>query len=102
MWKRWKCARGPVCVAGNAVPRLEGQAMDAGDLVVRLEPVLIEALEVLEAQDVQVELVRIVALQVAKLSTERNCSCCYRWRLVDAKTGDGRILSVSHDDSELG
>jgi hypothetical protein len=48
--------------------------MDAGDLVVRRHEIFILGLEVPEAQDVEVELVRVVPLEIPELPAERHSS----------------------------
>jgi hypothetical protein len=49
--------------------------MDAGNLVVRRRERLGLALEVLETQDQEVELVGVVALEVTELPAEGDGSC---------------------------
>ena len=49
--------------------------MDARDLVVRFHVVLVNGLEVLQAEQQEVELVWEVVLQVAEFSAEGNGSC---------------------------
>jgi hypothetical protein len=68
-------ARLPVRIAPNAVPWLEGHAMDAGHLVVRGQLGLAQTLQVLDAQDEEVELVGRVRLQVAQFPADGHSSC---------------------------
>lgn len=60
--------------AADAVPGLVGHAMDTGNLVVGRQLALIETLQLLEAQNIEVELVREVSLEVPDLPTQRNRS----------------------------
>jgi hypothetical protein len=59
----------------NAVPWLIRHAMDASDLVVREQLLLIQALKGVQAQKVQVPLVWISRLEGANLLADRDLSC---------------------------
>jgi len=77
-----KAARGlPVGGAGHAVPGLVRHAVDAGDLIVRLQLVLVEALVVCKAEKQQIELVWEITLEVSQLATERDGSCVW-WTVI--------------------
>jgi hypothetical protein len=65
----------PVRVAAHAVPRLVRHAMDTGDLVVGRQALLILALQALQAQDEEVELVGMVLLEIPELAAEGHGSC---------------------------
>jgi len=60
----------PVRVAPDPVPRLVRQAVNTGDLVEGRQLVLVEALQVLETEDIEVELVGKVPLEVPDLAAE--------------------------------
>lgn len=60
----------PVRLTADAIPRLVRHSMDTSDLVIRVQLGLILALEVLETQDQEVELIRVVPLQVADFTAE--------------------------------
>jgi len=55
--------------------------VDAGDLIVRLQLVLVEALVVCKAEKQQIELVWEITLEVSQLATERDGSCVW-WTVI--------------------
>jgi hypothetical protein len=63
--------------------------MDASYLVVRGQSGLVLSLEILETEDVEVELVGVVSLQLAKLPTEGDGSCTVSVTVSKGATPDG-------------
>ena len=87
--------RAPVGAASHAVPRLVRQPVDAGNLVVGPDIVLVEPLKVLEAQNVKVELVGKVTLQIPDLASKGDGACRSQGLATSEKEPEQRIRLTS-------